>query len=370
MAQPADHHDHDTRPEQASRPEAKASRRSGPATDLGEVWDLLDCLPTVPARIDLAATTVDLVAAKVAGGARPAATNGGLGRRWGVPLLAVAVALAAGMVTGRMTAPDPDRQVLEQLPIVENFDLLREAGSTAFLEALAERMAARQGPPPRWLRFGRDPAALREEARQFDEAIASLAAAEAAGDGDEAVIAARRERIMAMSAEERSRLERAVESIDELARSERRDLVSVARVLADPGYERLRDAARLWHVIVAATPPPMRRGTVEMTLDDRLEWLGRFDPRSPPRRRDDGRDRREGEGREQSREAREGWNNSRWPGRPSGPPFRGPQDRPARPPRQAADDADGSGPRSFRPPGPPPVSGPRGAPGETRAPPR
>jgi len=367
VAQPADHHDHDTRPEQASRPEAEAGRRSGPATDLGEVWDLLDCLPTVPARIDLAATTVDLVAAKVAGGARPGADKGGFGRRWGVPLLAIAAALATGMVAGRMTAPDPDRQVLEQLPIVENFDLLREAGSTAFLEALAKRMAAGQGPPPRWLRFGRDPEALRQEAREFDEAIERLAAAEIAGNGEEAVIAARRERILAMTAEERGRLERAVESIDELSRSERRDLVSVARVLADPGYERLRDAARLWHVIVAATPPPMRRGTIEMTLDDRLEWLARFDPRSPPRRRDEGRDRRDGEGREQPREGRNG---PRWPGRPPGPPFRGSQERPARPPRPAADDGAGTGPTSFRPPGPPPASRPRAVPGETRAPPR
>ncbi|MDA1200125.1 MAG: hypothetical protein O3C39_00420 [Planctomycetota bacterium] len=367
MAQPADHHDLHTRPEQASRPEATGDCRDGPAADLGEVWDLLDCLPTVPARIDLAATTVDLVAAKVAGGARPGAENGGIGRRWGVPLLAVAVALATGVVAGRITAPDPDRQVLESLPLIENFDLLREAGSVAFLEALANRMAAGQGPPPRWLRFGRDPEALHEEAQEFDKAIESLAAAEAAGNGGEAVIAARRERILGMPVDARSRLERAVDSMGELSRIERRDLVAVARVLADPRNDRARDAARLWHVIVAATPPPMRRGTIEMTLEDRLEWLGRFDPRSLSRRWDDGRDRREGEGREQPRD---GWNGPRRPGRTPGPPLRGSQERPARTPRPADDHAAGPGPRSVRPPGPPPASGPREVPEETRALPR
>ena len=47
-----------------------AGRASGPAGDLGDVWEMLDALPTASAGVDLAATTVDLVAAKVAGAAR------------------------------------------------------------------------------------------------------------------------------------------------------------------------------------------------------------------------------------------------------------------------------------------------------------
>jgi hypothetical protein len=368
VAEPADQSD-------ATRPpgpgtgsgSAAAAARPGPAADLGEVWDLLDALPPVPAGVDLAATTVDLVAARVAEGTRPDPRAGRTGIRWLAPVVAVAASLAAGLVAGRISAPDPDRQVLESLPLFEHFDLLREAGSVAFLEALADRMAARQGPPPRWLRFGRDPEALREEAREFDEAIESLAAAEAAGEGDAAVIGTRRERILGMAAEERSRLERAVESMDELSRSERRDLVAVARVLADPANDRLRDAARLWHVIVAATPPPMRRGTIEMTLDDRLEWLGRFEPRPTNRRLEEGRDRREGNGREPPWDGRNG---PRRPGRPSGPPFRGPQERPGRPPRQAADARPEREPDRFRPPGPPPAAGQPEVPEETPAPPR
>jgi len=368
VAEPADQSDAARPPDPgAISGSAAAVGRPEPAADLGEVWDLLDALPPVPAGVDLAATTVDLVAARVAQGTRPDPRPGRTAVRWLAAVVAVAAGLAAGLVAGRISAPDPDRQVLENLPLFEHFDLLREAGSVAFLEALADRMAARQGPPPRWLRFGRDPEALREEAREFDEAVASLAAAEAAGDGDEAVIASCRERILGMAAEERSRLERAVESMDELSRTERRDLVAVARVLADPANDRLRDAARLWHVIVAATPPPMRRGTVEMALDDRLEWLGRFEPRPPNRRLEEGRDRREGNGREPPWDGRNG---PRRPGRPSGPPFRGPQERPGRPPRQAADARPEREPDRFRPPGPPPAADQPEVPEETPAPPR
>lgn len=345
----------ETPPRDPPPPPTPARPADGPAGDLGDVWQMLDALPTASAGVDLAATTVDLVAAKVAGAAQSRDREPtGVGT-WLVRLVAVAAALAGGLVVGRSTAPDPDRWVLDKLPLIEHVGLLREVGSIEFLEAVAQRMNA--GPePPWWLRYGRDPQSLREEAREFDVALGQLEADAATTTRDTDLLEARRRRVTNLPAEKRADLERAAETFRGLAAIDQRELAAIARALADPTNGRLRDAARMWHVILAAMNPVFRRTVVELPAEERIEML----ERAPGRPREDFRDRRPpGEGRDERRP----------PFGPPAPPQLGPPrpgnggpGRPERPPGGIP------GPPGFRPP--PPASGPREAPGETPAPPR
>jgi len=347
----------ETTPHGAEPVPEPAGRASGPAGDLGDVWQMLDALPTASAGVDLAATTVDLVAAKVAGAARsrdqePVGWGGWLARA-----VLVTAALAGGLVAGRATAPDPERWVLEKLPLIEHVGLLREAGSVEFLEAVAERIAASQG-PPRWLRYGRDQQSLRDEAREFDAAVTHLEADAAAQARGTDVVEARRRQVTKLPADKQADLERAAETFRGLSSIDRRELTAVAAALADPTNGRLRDAARTWHLILAAMNPVVRRSVVEMPAEERLEML----ERSPGRPREDFRDRRPGEG-----------GGEEWRPPPFGPPGP-PQIGPPRPgnggPGRPGERPPGGipGPPGFRPS--PPAADPRGAPAETPAPPR
>lgn len=342
--------------DRSTRPPSPATA-DGPAGDLGDVWGFLDALPAASASVDLAATTVDLVAAKVAGGARPKGREpAGLGT-WAVRIGSVAAALVAGLALGRATAPDPDRRVLEQLPLIEHLDLLREAGSVQFLEALAERMTGRQG-PARWMRFARDPEALRRESREFDAGLADLRRELEATRAEDDVLAERRRRVESLPADRRAELERAAEAFETLSSLDRRELTGVARVLTGTGNERLQDAARMWHLVVAAMNPVFRRTLVEMPSAERLEVMerspGRFEPRPPGFRGTD---------------------------EPPAPPRGGPNGFPraggfpsgGRPDGWGGPRGEG-GPERGRPPvkpaGPPRGGDPQEAPGETPAPPR
>lgn len=299
-----------------------------PAADLAEVWSLLDALPPATASAALAATTVDLAAVEIAGGPAASATSAGRGLlRFAGPAAVVAAALVAGVVAGLATAPDPDRRILESLPIVRHLDLLREAGSIKFLE----EMHRRRYPLPLRLAIRQGPEARAEDRRQFEAAIAALG--DELGDrpmGD--VIGERRRRVQALPDEERLELEKAAEQYIRLSATERRSVEAVAGALVDPARDDLREAAALWHQWLLSIRPEDRPGIVTRGTDKRLEWLGwyaaqpgRFDPRlegrggERPPRGPDGRPRRE----------------ERPPFRPDGRPRPGPPgapgENPARP---------------------------------------
>ncbi|MBM4020727.1 MAG: hypothetical protein FJ284_00495 [Planctomycetes bacterium] len=347
-----------------SRSDAAKPPPTGPAADLADVWDALDALPRAKAGVDLAATTIQLVAAKLAGGTSARDPEPPWLVAWAFRLVIVAAALAAGWAVGRVTAPD---QELHNLPLIEHLDLLQEAGSVAFLEVLTERMQAGDGQPQRWFRLMRDPQLLRSEARDFDEALERLRADVAAGDAP-ASLTRRQARVEQLPPAERDAIERSAETFAGLSRRGREDLETVAQRLADPTQGRLRDAARLWHVIVAGTPPLFRQDVIDMTPERRLEWLQR--PAGS-----EWRSGLAGRGREDLRGADR---------RPPGPPERLSPDGPLPaegllrpddrrrpgPPRPWQDRPGGDRPPPRFTPGPPPAADRPGVPAETPAPPR
>ena len=119
-----------------------------PAEVLGGVWELLDELPPAAASRTLAATTVELAAAGTAARLRDG-WRGRIARTfagWRGPAVIVGLALVSGVLAGRLSQPGLDGRLLDDLPLVQHLDLLREAGSEKFLDAVAARDP---GVPPR-----------------------------------------------------------------------------------------------------------------------------------------------------------------------------------------------------------------------------
>jgi hypothetical protein len=349
-----------------------------PAEALAGVWDLLDALPRAAAGPSMTATTIEMVAVDVerAAGAAAAGTSrvdaGPLGtgpqggasawrsvvapRRMIGAAAVVIGALLAGVVAGRATALNSDHRILEYLPIVRNVDLLREAGSVEFLEAVA----ARRFPPPRRQAFPRSAA----DARRVEMVLGSLRPFRAGTEVDRETLDRRRAEVAAMTGPERRDLERSVDTFARLSGGERRDLVDVAEALGDPRHGELLDAARLWHQWIASCDPADRQDIIDLDTRGRLEWLvrqTRIDRR--PGDRPDGRmDGRPPRGWDRERPPPPEWDRDRddrpWP--PPGPPHFGPP--PFGPP----------GPEGFegppRPRRPPqrgrPADGPRDATGD------
>jgi len=327
-------------PESGAMSSPKDAGGKSPADDLADVWDVLDTLPAPKPAKDLTATTVELVAARVANEAKP---SGASQSRWidrVVPFASILGGLLVGLVAGRATAPDPDAKVLERLPVIEHLGLLQELGSVDFLEALAEQLKEGQANPPRWLRFVRDPAGLRSEADEFEAMLVTLRAELAKKASSTAAHDRRRERVAKLPSTELAALEKSAATFEAMTPIDRRELEHLAAVLVDPAQTRLHDAAKLWHLIVVASNPAFRRNIIDMSSAERLEWLARSAGRFDQRPSTNGRDGERGDDRRPMGPRREGPDERTglggWPppfqrpplppegGQPTEPPPRGP----------------------------------------------
>lgn len=257
-----------------------------PAVDLGDLWKLLDRLPTVETPEHLLATTIEMVAVNADGSAggrggspsRPAAASGADWWKKLWPAGVVVLAMACGMLLGRAMAPDPDRMLLEQLPIIRQIELLQEAGSIDFLEAFpSERFEQvfEQEQMSRWLAARAGIADLEGESARFATELASLEEMARPGviSGDELI--RRREQVEAMSAEELLRLEQSLQTFKTLSSMERRSRVALARALADPSRPQLAAAAGWWHLWLEFQDPADRSDVIAMSAEDRLKYIER-----------------------------------------------------------------------------------------------
>jgi len=333
--------------------EAAEADATDPSLALADVWRLLDVLPAAAASPDMLATTLEMAAVTGASRAAAAGAGGpraGVGRAtapdgaaragWPAAAAAVLASLVIGLAAGRATAPNPELAILANLPIAEHVDMLREAGSVAFLEEVARRGYSAPRRPP-----AQSAAVVRADEQEFEAAIESLRAADIDGSGRE-LLASRREQVLQLPDDKRRELEKAVEAYQRLSAADRRELVALGRALADPGREQLLKAARIWHLWIQRRDPADRRDVIDLGTADRLEWLDRWtrlDSRNDPRLdgRDNGRQFFEREFENRRRPAAES--------RPGDPEFRDP------PPEFRRDD-------QPRPPGPPRPRGPGGGP--------
>ncbi len=268
---------------------------------LGDVCTLLDSLPSSAAPASLTSTTIEMVAVTAGAGAGSTGPTLTAGRRrwWLVPAACVLASLLLGFLLGRATSSDPDEAILQYLPVVQHLDVLREAGSVAFLEAVAERDYSAPRRFPFGMGMGRPPggrpagdaAGMTDGPEggdgesadpwpQLEETIASLRDDRPFGrETPSPLIASRREEVGDLDDDSLRRLADAATAFEALPRAIREDVIRLARALSesdDDAVERLRSPARLWHQWLAWRDPADRRTVVDLGQDERLEWLDRY----------------------------------------------------------------------------------------------
>ena len=106
--------------------------------ELDRTWHMLDALDSPATSEDFTCTTLEMVALAAAEDAQKAKAEAPQRRRraclWAAAGLAGAA--AAGFLIVAALVPDPNAQLLEDLPVLERFDQYREVGSIDFLRAL------------------------------------------------------------------------------------------------------------------------------------------------------------------------------------------------------------------------------------------
>lgn len=244
--------------------EAPAARGDdNPADALGDIWTALDALPRSSTSPTATATTIEMVAVS----AQQHATAGPSTRAWLSAAGLVVAAFLGGAAAGRATLPSVEPKLLQQLPLIEQFDLLREAGSIEFLREVDRR----HYPLPR--RFPPLPPPADDTA--LERGLEALREGNAGSDQPAKVLAERLAMLESLSGHARDEIEGRIREWSRLSPTARKQLTELGRALANPDASLLA-AARLWHAWVASRDPAERRTIVSLDTAERLEWLDRY----------------------------------------------------------------------------------------------
>ena len=115
--------------------DAQARRR---LQELQRTWDVLDDLDAVPPGNQFTQTTLEMVAVAADQDVRQSLAEAPHRRRrhWLAAGLILLAALAGGFFAVVRLAPDPNRQLVEDLPVLENLDEYRQIDDLEFLRLL------------------------------------------------------------------------------------------------------------------------------------------------------------------------------------------------------------------------------------------
>lgn len=115
----------------ASNPQARQLLHS-----LEQTWEMLDELGRCEVDETFTRSTMEMVAVAAEAEVRQIQSQATRLRRWLLRVGGLAAAAAAGFVAVILLRPDPNRAVLENLPVLENLDEYRQVGDIDFLRAL------------------------------------------------------------------------------------------------------------------------------------------------------------------------------------------------------------------------------------------
>jgi anti-sigma factor RsiW len=127
--------------EDRRRVEEKLARDAAYRTELQrmqQAWDMLDKLPRATVDESFARTTIEMAAVVAVDEARTQALEIPRRRKRRAIFggLAIAGAVFLGFMLGVKAGPQKNRQLLENLPLIENLDQYRQADSIEFLQKL------------------------------------------------------------------------------------------------------------------------------------------------------------------------------------------------------------------------------------------
>jgi hypothetical protein len=117
----------------AADPEVRETLRQ-----LEQTWEMLDMLGTADVDESFAQSTLEMVAVEAEEQIRQVEADLPRTRRWRLTLQCTGLAATAlaGFLTVAWLYPDPNRQLLEDLPVLENLDEYRQVGDIEFLRLL------------------------------------------------------------------------------------------------------------------------------------------------------------------------------------------------------------------------------------------
>ncbi len=216
---------------------------------LEQAWRMLDQLDRAVVGENFTRTTLEMVATAAATDAKKSAN------RWSKPaILGAAVLVAAcgllGVACGTWIWPDPNRQLLHELPILESIDLYEQGDSIEFLRKL-------------------------ERAGIFDQQPGDPAAAVSMPDtsGDDA-LDERRSEIERMTPPERQQLRHNQERFNRYSLADRQKMLRLLDDLdRDPHEDELRRVMIRYHEWLDTLPLSTRSELTDLPADERMEKI-------------------------------------------------------------------------------------------------
>ncbi len=228
--------------------------------ELDGTWRLLDQLETDAAGCDFTRTTLEMVATAEGAGSQSAAAR--RRRTWRAALASAAMLVAGimGFLAVAAVRPDPNRRLLDDLPVLEGLHTYRAIDSVDFLRSLY-RAGLFQEEWPAEEKLPGEEEVLHSKEDEFPGTIALLDAAEAA-----------RQRIEAMDPAEKQHLQRRRRQFESLDSAEQARLRRLYRDLAaDPNAQTLHAVAVGYYDWLRALPPITRAELLALEPEDRVD---------------------------------------------------------------------------------------------------
>ena len=215
--------------------------------ELDRTWHMLDELDGPTVDPDFTQTTMEMVALAAEGDAAQfrAETPRRVRRQWLAAAAALAAAALGGIAVAIWVIPDPNAQLLRELPLLENLDSYRQVGDVEVLRALDREKVFDATSTPR---HGDEQAD--ETTSQRRQRVVEM------GDSQREDLSRHREQFHAMDPAQQQRIRLLDEQIQD-----------------DPQREQLRRTMNQYCQWLAGLPPYRRAELAEMPLPQRIKQI-------------------------------------------------------------------------------------------------